>query len=294
MGFPDPNEEGVEYDQHGPSDCELRQVVNSLKDLKSVLCKLISVQKKQIELELTRTKAQIDTKSDPILGSSKPEVSGVTDVVVGRVGPALTATETTTPSSNAVKSEPEGAIVDVKLSTSTAAPATPSSTEPPRDKRSSLHGSDFTEIHPDELAKLMGSGFNFDDDSLDEMKFISEHRTNAPGAASIVVGKADRKARNTETDAVETEEEEEQTETETEAPTKPEKPKRRERVQVKKVEVEEEKEPEPVPESTEAPQEESEEYTPPEHLTVSYDRMEKKKGAPKVRNESFFCPHFLN
>lgn len=241
----------LDYDTTGT---ELRQVVTSLKDLKSCLCKLITVQKKQIELELLR--AQGST-----VGAPNQEGK---EIEKGLVGTPLFATEKPTPTNDLTVNQPQGASVDIKLTPTTVDPQSAKdsqTTETPRDKRqSSSHGSDFTEIAHDDFQKLIDRGFNFDEDSEAEKEFLAENPSSDVGAVSIttIPKNADRKTRKVKEESGPKEIEEAEEEV-------------AEAIKPKKAMSEES--------SMETP-------TAPEHLTVSYDRMEKKKAMPTVSLKS--------
>lgn len=269
---------GIEYEGHEP-ECDLRQVVSSLKDLKGVLCKLITVQKKQLELEVERSKSWRGNPTNEVVSSpatnsssssSAPETA---DVVIGRVGNALSSVN-----------EPHGASVDVVFTTTTPATAAPASatTEQPRDKRhskiTSSSSSDFAEIAVSDLEALFKKGFAFPDDDETELKFLGEHPTGDIGDVTAFVEppSTDRKARKADT--------EEATKV-TETKAKVEKAKRPEKVLPEESEEEEKSRTETQEESEEAaPVKASVRPAAPDHLTVSYDRMEKKKAMPKVND----------
>lgn len=266
---------GIEYERHEP-ECDLRQVVSSLKDLKSVLCKLITVQKKQLELEVERSKSWKGNEivTSTATNSSTSPAPETDDVVIGRVGKAQSTVN-----------EPQGASVDVVFTTTTPATSPASSTtEPPRDKRHSkiTSTSDFAEIAVDDLKALIDKGFAFEDDDETELKFLGEHPTGEAGAVTAFVAppNSDRKARKADTEA---------TTKVTETKAKVEKAKRPEKVVPKESEEEEKPRAEAQEESEEAaPVKASVRPAVPDHLTVSYDRMEKKKAMPKVNDRRIF------
>lgn len=156
---------------------DLRQVVSSLKDLKSCLCKLISVQKKQIELELTRRTIEgLPPKQDPIVGNPNSEHQSVASInappsppfgMVEPQGAFITKSKIKEESSTLKPTENE---------TSTANPKSTqnSTTEASRDKRGALK-SDFVEIHPGDLEHLSEAGFTFNSDEEREKAFLAEH-----------------------------------------------------------------------------------------------------------------------
>lgn len=265
---------------------ELRQVVGSLKDLKTCLCKLINVQKKQIELEIERAKGN---KKSAAAADQEP-----TDVVVGRVGKPLAHEDRAPAAANPEeKSEPQGASVDIKLQTTTSTPK-PTTTEKPknspstdeRPKRSSAHSSmtssDFHEIDPDELSRFMNRGFTTDSVEEFEKKFLNEHPASEPGAASITVGQ-DRKVRGTEAEEEDHTEETEQAETHAEELEEDEEEVVHEVIEKKAIVVKE---------TVIAQHEDDEEEDDAEHqvdipvspkkLTATYNQMEKKKKLPKA------------
>lgn len=249
----------IECDNQGS---DLREVVTSLKDLKKCLCKLITVQKKQLELDMAR-------KEKDYL----PVLEDGHNVMILQSPPAVfsdekaNATETTTKGNLG----PDGATMDIKLTTtspnnSLTATETPTTSSEARNKRSNIKSkSDFSEVDHDEFAKMVSGGFAFDDDEETMRQFLAETAQAGPGEHSITVGaplkiNSDRKARDTETEA----------EVEKDSETEPE-------MDVKSAEesaVGETEEP-----SIERP-------SSAEDLTANYDRMEKKKSMPAVSNNN--------
>lgn len=167
---------------------DLREVVRSLKDLKTCLCKLITVQKKQIDLELMRRKET--EKSKDLIGKSKMNH----------------------------KFEPQGLVHESAVDAPEPlydSETTKFTSSDERIKRSHDQGSDFVEIDHDEFQKLMESGFKFNSDEELEKEFVDEHASNAEGAFAVnvapvvekseIVASADRKTRETEVKATVTE-----------------------------------------------------------------------------------------
>lgn len=243
----------IECDSQGS---ELREVVTSLKDLKKCLCKLITVQKKQLELDMAR-------KEKDYL----PVLENGHNVMVLQSPQAIysdekaNATETTTKGVLG----PDGATMDIKMTTpspNNSLTETPTSSSETRNKRSNIKSkSDFAEVGHEEFAKMMSGGFAFDDDDETMRQFLAETAHAGPGEHSITVGdplkiNSDRKARNTEGEG------EQNTETEPEMDVK----------SAEESAVAETEEP-----SIERP-------SSAEDLTANYDHMEKKKAMPAVSN----------
>lgn len=240
---------------------DLRQVVSSLKDLKSCLCKLISVQKKQIELELTRRTIEgLNPRQDPIVGKPNADNVSVTSIDAppsppfGMVEPQgafitkskLKEESTTTEKENSTAVTPSGILKGTQINST-------STTEPSRDKRGALR-SDFVEIHPGDLEHLSEAGFTFNSDEEREKAFLAEHvETEADVHVTLPVNPPhepvaiERKPRQ-----VDLENDDSATEDTT---------------------------------SLEAP-------TPAENLRVTYDRMERTKSAA-VRNRKNYSHLFI-
>lgn len=190
--------ETIELPKQSNHRTELRQIVHAIKDVKSCLCKLISVQRKQMEIEMSRrTNDESNQMLVPIVG--KPNEVEKKDIPI-----IVNPIELPVPE---LVNEPEGMSISRPINTednlqeapsnqkevveglTTLAPTTTEqSTESSTDRsKRQVMKSDFVELPHHYFRDLQNRGFTFNSDEEMEKAFLSETPGEAKNPSDVVV-----------------------------------------------------------------------------------------------------------
>lgn len=206
--------ETIELPKQQSHRSELRQIVSAIKDVKSCLCKLINVQKKQMEMEISRRPVEGPAPNyDPIVG--KPQEDGKKDIpqelptplipesVNAPQGVFISTKSLNTEDNLEVAPTDQKEVVEpssIDLTTTTTTTEQPSENSTDRSKRQAMK-SDFVELPHHFFEDLQNRGFIFNSDEEAEKAFLGEHPAPVNKPSAVVVNQnqnppgVERKAR---------------------------------------------------------------------------------------------------